>query len=82
MPVNPVPESVKAYLLDRTIPRPCARADVRLTPQACLAHFSDFASESLARHDILVRDYIPEVVKYETCLLSAGKAGRRLLRFT
>jgi radical SAM superfamily enzyme YgiQ (UPF0313 family) len=48
---------------------------LRLTPQACLAHFSDFAAESLARHDILVRDYIPEVVKYETCLLSAGKAG-------
>ncbi len=46
-----------------------------LTPQACLAHFSDFAAESLARHDILVRDYIPEVVKYETCLLSAGQAG-------
>jgi hypothetical protein len=48
---------------------------LRLTPQACLAYFSDFAAESLARHDILVRDFIPEVVKYETCLLSAGKAG-------
>jgi hypothetical protein len=46
-----------------------------LTPQACLTHFSDFASESLARHDILVREYIPEVVKYETCLLDAGQAG-------
>ena len=43
-----------------------------LTPQACLAHFSDFAAESLARHDILVREYIPEVVKYETCLLGCG----------
>lgn len=48
---------------------------LRLTPQACLAYFSDFAAESLARHDTLVRDFIPEVVKYETCLLCAGKAG-------
>ncbi len=47
----------------------------RLTPRACLAHFSDFASESLAGHDIVVRDYISEVVKYETLLLGAGKAG-------
>ena len=50
-------------------------AQRRLTPQACVAHFSDFAAESLARHDILVRDFIPEVVKYETCLLAAGQAG-------
>ncbi|MGD0399844.1 MAG: radical SAM protein [Syntrophobacteraceae bacterium] len=74
-PVNPVKKGPS--LLDRTMPRPlrlCGER-LRLTPQACLAHFSEFASESLARHDILVRDYIPEVVKYETCLLSAGKAG-------
>jgi len=46
-----------------------------LTPQACLAHFGDFAAESLAGHENPVRDYIPEVVKYETCLLDSGKAG-------
>jgi radical SAM superfamily enzyme YgiQ (UPF0313 family) len=46
-----------------------------LTPQACLAHFGDFAADSLARHEIVLRDYIPEVVKYETCLLRAGNSG-------
>lgn len=46
-----------------------------LTPQACLAYFSDFAEESLARHSDLVREYIPEVVKYETFLLRAGETG-------
>ncbi len=43
-------------------------------PRTCLAHFGDFAAESLAGLDFLVRDYIPEVVKYETCLLRAGEA--------
>src|SRR5208337_3525670 len=79
-PVNPVQDF---SLLDRKMPRPllvrtmsplCGER-LRLTPQACLAHFSDFAAESLARHDIVLRDYIPEVVKYETCLIGAGKAG-------
>ncbi len=65
-PANPVMDASRSFS-----PRP----QRSLTPQACLAHFNDFAAESLARHDILVRDYIPEVVKYETCLLSAGKAG-------
>jgi hypothetical protein len=47
----------------------------RLTPQGCLAHFSDFAAQSLAGHDVVVQNYISEVVKYETCLLGAGTAG-------
>ena len=67
-PVNPV-KPVKP--VQDFSPRP----QRRLTPQACLAYFSDFAAESLARHGILVRDFIPEVVRYETCLLGAGEAG-------
>jgi hypothetical protein len=71
-PVNPVNPVKKCFSpLDRTMPRP----QRGLTPQACLAYFSDFAAQSLAGHDILVRDFIPEVVKYETCLLSAGNGG-------
>ncbi len=66
IPVNPVNPVKRSF---STSPRR------RLTPQACLAYFRDFAAESLARQDILVRDFIPEVLKYETCLLSAGKAG-------
>jgi radical SAM superfamily enzyme YgiQ (UPF0313 family) len=67
-PVNPV------QAVSPRIPRLCGES-FRLTPQACLAHFSDFAAESLARQDLLVRDYISEVVRYETCLLSAEKAA-------
>ena len=46
---------------------------LRLTPQACLAHFTDFATARLARHGVLVREYIPEVLRYETCLLRAAR---------
>jgi radical SAM superfamily enzyme YgiQ (UPF0313 family) len=65
-PVNPV-NPVQTFSL--------REERLRFTPQACLAHFSDFAAESLARHGIVVRDFISEVVKYETCLIGAGKAG-------
>jgi len=51
------------------------RAKRHLTLQTCLAHFSDFAAESLARVDFPVRKYIPEVIRYETCLLRAGETG-------
>ena len=47
----------------------------RLTAHACLEHFSDFAARCLAAHNDPVRDYVPEVVRYETCLLRAGEAG-------
>ncbi|MGO9021514.1 MAG: B12-binding domain-containing radical SAM protein [Syntrophobacteraceae bacterium] len=73
-PVNPVNKSFSIPGLAPT--GICSeRFQRRLTPQTCLAHFSDFATQSLAGHDIVVRNYISEVVKYETCLLGAGKAG-------
>ncbi len=47
-----------------------------LTPQACLINFGDFVMDSLARKGTpLTREYIIEVVKYETCLLRAGEPG-------
>jgi radical SAM superfamily enzyme YgiQ (UPF0313 family) len=46
-----------------------------LTPGACIKHFGDFAADSLLRREVHVRDYIPEVVEYETCLLRAGRNG-------
>ena len=52
-----------------------------LTPGTCLAHFSDFASECLARRDSVVRDYIPELVRYETSLLRAANAGTKPVPF-
>ncbi len=52
-----------------------------LTPQACMAHFADFAVETLARHEGLVREYIPEVLKYETCLLRAAGDESRVSSF-
>jgi radical SAM superfamily enzyme YgiQ (UPF0313 family) len=52
-----------------------------LTPRACLAHFSDFVSEGLAGNKTLVRNYIPEVVRYETCILCAGRTGPPLPSF-
>ena len=44
----------------------------RLTPQSCLACFTGFAEDCLARHGSLVREYLPEILKYETCLLRAA----------
>jgi hypothetical protein len=72
-PVNPVegfsPHSLRSLRL-------CGEHS-RLTPQACLAHFADFAAARLARHGSVVREYIPEVLKYETCLLRAARDESR-----
>ncbi len=47
----------------------------RLSPLACLAHFEDFAAQCLARRDVVVREFIPELIKYETCLFRAGETA-------
>lgn len=47
--------------------------DRAITPQNCFAHFETFAAGLLDRKTALSRTYIPEIIRYETCLLKAGK---------
>jgi radical SAM superfamily enzyme YgiQ (UPF0313 family) len=47
----------------------------RLSPQACLDHFADFADQWLARRELPVREFIPELIKYETCLFRGSENG-------
>lgn len=42
-----------------------------LTPHACFAEFESFASDLLAGRELL-RRYLPEIVRYETCLIRAA----------
>jgi radical SAM superfamily enzyme YgiQ (UPF0313 family) len=66
---KPPPGSLRSARRAVPVPKP----QRRLTPQACLACFSDFAQDCLAGHGSIVRQYLPEVLKYETCLLRAAK---------
>ncbi len=77
-PVNPV----EGFSARSSVTKNAARGErSRLTPQACLANFADFATARLARHGSLVREYIPEVLKYETCLLRAARDESQLSSF-
>lgn len=44
-----------------------------LSPQSCFANFEEFVSGVLTRETHLVRAHIPELIKYESCLIRAGK---------
>lgn len=52
-----------------------AQEDKVVSTQACADHFADFAAERLAGREALGRDFIPELVRYETCLFQAGGSG-------
>ncbi len=72
-PANPV-NPVESFSPGSSMAINASRGErLRLTPQACLAHFTDFATARLARHGVLVREYIPEVLRYETCLVRAAR---------
>lgn len=43
-----------------------------ITPKDCLDHFEDFAATLTRDGKSLVHGYLPELVKYETCLVNAG----------
>src|SRR5208283_1109493 len=80
-PANPV-NPVQDISLRSSATRNASRGErLRLTPQACMASFADFATARLARHGSLVREYIPEVLKYETCLLRAARDESQLSSF-
>jgi hypothetical protein len=44
-----------------------------LTSQDCYFHFEKFAATMLGGSMPLVRTFIPDIIRYETCLLRAGK---------
>ncbi len=46
-----------------------------LSPWDCYTHFEPFARKMLSRLNSLKRDYIPELLDYETCLIRAGSMG-------
>lgn len=49
------------------------RAEPFFTPQECYKHFESFALEMLRNAGAVVRRHLPEVMKYETLTLEAGK---------
>ena len=53
----------------------------RLSPRACLDHFEDFARGRLAGCRAPVCEFLPELIKYETCLFRAGENGRPVSPF-
>jgi radical SAM superfamily enzyme YgiQ (UPF0313 family) len=44
-----------------------------LSPLACLTHFADFAAQSLARREGVLREFLPELIKYETRLFRSDE---------
>lgn len=44
-----------------------------ITPKDCFDHFQDFATELLKNKKQVVRGYLLELVRYETCLIRVGK---------
>jgi radical SAM superfamily enzyme YgiQ (UPF0313 family) len=49
----------------------------RLSPRAFMVHFEEFAAERLAGREVVVREFLAELIKYETLLFRAEqKAGR------
>jgi radical SAM superfamily enzyme YgiQ (UPF0313 family) len=80
-PVSPV-NPVQGISLCSSTTKNASRGErLRLTPQACMARFADFATARLERHGSLVREYIPEVLKYETCLLRAARDESQVSSF-
>jgi radical SAM superfamily enzyme YgiQ (UPF0313 family) len=47
-----------------------------LSPVACLTHFEDFAAQSLAGREKVLRKFIPELIKYETRLSSGSEKSQ------
>jgi hypothetical protein len=44
-----------------------------LTAQDCYLHFEEFAAALLEASTPVVRTFIPDIIRYETCLLRAGR---------
>ncbi len=44
-----------------------------ITPRECFLSFEGFAAQLLSEKGPPVRSYIPEIARYETCLIDAGK---------
>lgn len=49
------------------------KTDSTLAPRDCYNHFAAFAVETVAALDHLERRYLPEMIRYETMALEAGK---------
>ncbi len=47
--------------------------ECRLSPHICFEHFEEFANDLLSRRSSLVREHMPELIKYESCLIRAGR---------
>ncbi|MDR3567053.1 MAG: radical SAM protein [Syntrophobacteraceae bacterium] len=54
----------------------------RLSPRACLAHFEAFAGERLSGSEEVVREFLAELIRYETRLFRAGENGLAPSPFT
>ncbi|MHC1726930.1 MAG: radical SAM protein [Syntrophobacteraceae bacterium] len=54
-----------------------------LTPHDCIGHFEDFASSlpAEAEREHPRRAYLPEIIRYETCLIQTGKLELSPLSF-
>jgi radical SAM superfamily enzyme YgiQ (UPF0313 family) len=48
---------------------------LQLTPHDCVAHFESFAASLFQQGLPPVRAYTSDIIKYETCLLKAGRLG-------
>ena len=70
-----LPEPISAERLYADLPLSEEQVRRALTPEICLARFVDFATEALADDHNLVRDYLFELLKYETYMIRAAQAA-------
>lgn len=56
--------------LDRVLEK-----EKEISPKACLTHFAEFAHEWLTGRETITADFLPELIRYETCLFQAGGSG-------